>query len=301
MFTSGTLLTDAVAGAFEFLTDKFYGTITTGPARKEFTLNDIALTSGRLPFTTTLGRLTDLSTLLAGSAGVTVLSDSAKFIVGAGSDASFYYGGTNGYIKTDEVAASDLHITTGAAKTIVLDTPVYEELTAGVSWFDDPPIYAPTYEKFQDDGGTSTGVYTNFFSNSVLQSVFFRIELPRSWNGTDIIPHVHWCRTDIGNEGIVSWKIEYTLCANGYHTNDTLIIQEDFPDPNETDAGHNYTTTFSSIDISPFETEIGLILIGRLYRDIGGGVDTYNQKAGFLSLDFTYQRDTIGSRTATTK
>lgn len=63
-FTSGTLLTAAEAGAIEFLTDKFYGTIITGAARKEFTLNDIALTSGRVPFVTTNGRLTDVSTFV---------------------------------------------------------------------------------------------------------------------------------------------------------------------------------------------------------------------------------------------
>lgn len=61
--TSGSLLTTAEAGVIEFLTDKYYGTITTGAARKELTLNDAALTSGRVPFVTTNGRLTDVSTL----------------------------------------------------------------------------------------------------------------------------------------------------------------------------------------------------------------------------------------------
>lgn len=58
-FTSGPLLTTAEAGGVEFLTDKYYGTITTGTARKEFTLNDAALTSGTVPVATTNGRLTD--------------------------------------------------------------------------------------------------------------------------------------------------------------------------------------------------------------------------------------------------
>ena len=35
-FTSGTLLTTAVAGKVEFLTDAYYGTITTGAVRKTF-------------------------------------------------------------------------------------------------------------------------------------------------------------------------------------------------------------------------------------------------------------------------
>ena len=59
--TSGSLTTggNIRVGQFQFLTDKFYGTITTSTAVKEFTLNDIALTSGRVPFATTNGRLTD--------------------------------------------------------------------------------------------------------------------------------------------------------------------------------------------------------------------------------------------------
>lgn len=57
--TSGPLMTSAEAGAVEFLTDKFYGSITTGPARKELALWDAAGTSGRVPYVTTNGRLLD--------------------------------------------------------------------------------------------------------------------------------------------------------------------------------------------------------------------------------------------------
>lgn len=35
-FNSGTLMATAVAGAVEFQTDKYYGTMTTGAARKAF-------------------------------------------------------------------------------------------------------------------------------------------------------------------------------------------------------------------------------------------------------------------------
>lgn len=60
-FTSGSLATggNILAGNVEFLTDKWYGTISTGPAAKEFTMNDAALTSGTVPVATTNGRLTD--------------------------------------------------------------------------------------------------------------------------------------------------------------------------------------------------------------------------------------------------
>jgi len=37
-FTSGSLLSTAEAGAVEFLTDAYYGTITSGAARKNFVI-----------------------------------------------------------------------------------------------------------------------------------------------------------------------------------------------------------------------------------------------------------------------
>lgn len=58
-WTSGSLNTTPVAGYMEFLTDKWYGTITTGTANKEFTMNDTSLTSGKTPVASTNGRLID--------------------------------------------------------------------------------------------------------------------------------------------------------------------------------------------------------------------------------------------------
>jgi hypothetical protein len=68
--TSGSLIpTTAEPGAIEFLTDNLYFTITTGSGfgvtstRKNIALCDKALTSGRVPYATTNGRLTDNATL----------------------------------------------------------------------------------------------------------------------------------------------------------------------------------------------------------------------------------------------
>ena len=47
-FTSGTLLTTPEAGAVEFLTDKFYGTITTGTARKTFAFLESPVFTGSI-------------------------------------------------------------------------------------------------------------------------------------------------------------------------------------------------------------------------------------------------------------
>lgn len=60
-FTTGSLTTggNIRTGQVQMLTDKLHFTITTGTAVKEIALNDIALTSGRVPFATTNGRFTD--------------------------------------------------------------------------------------------------------------------------------------------------------------------------------------------------------------------------------------------------
>ncbi len=69
-FTSGALQTSPAVGAVEFLTDKYYATITTGAARKELALWDSAGTSGRVPFATTNGRLLDSANFLWDNANV---------------------------------------------------------------------------------------------------------------------------------------------------------------------------------------------------------------------------------------
>ena len=59
--TSGSLMSSPYVGAFEFLTDDIYFTITTGTSRKNIILGDTKLVSGRVPFSTTNSRLTDSS------------------------------------------------------------------------------------------------------------------------------------------------------------------------------------------------------------------------------------------------
>jgi hypothetical protein len=58
-FTSGSLLATPESGSMEYDGDKLHLTITSSSARKEFTLNDTALTSGSIPVATTNGRLTN--------------------------------------------------------------------------------------------------------------------------------------------------------------------------------------------------------------------------------------------------
>ena len=115
-FTSGSLMTTAEVGSVEFLTDKFYGTITTGTSRKEFTLNDAALTSGRIPVITTNGRLTSNANFVWDNAnsrlGVRVASPTAYLHLGAGTASAStaplkFTSGTN--LTTPEAGAMEFN------------------------------------------------------------------------------------------------------------------------------------------------------------------------------------------------
>jgi hypothetical protein len=79
--TSATAITSPVAGCLEFTTDDYFATITTGTARKAFVLDDgTRLTSGRVPFATTNGRLTDDADMTFSTDTLTV----TKLVVGGG-------------------------------------------------------------------------------------------------------------------------------------------------------------------------------------------------------------------------
>lgn len=109
-FTTGVLLTNPEA------------TIATGTARKELTLNDIALTSGRVPFVTTNGRLTD-------DADLTFATDTltATKIVGSTSIKSASYlasDDTAGATETNTGIPYALEAKDGLVTSVSKQTPV---------------------------------------------------------------------------------------------------------------------------------------------------------------------------------
>lgn len=82
---SSPLLLTPEAGAFERLADSLYLTISTGTARKPVVLADSALTSGRIPFVTTNGRLTDTANLTRDpTTGDITLGDGANLVLSGG-------------------------------------------------------------------------------------------------------------------------------------------------------------------------------------------------------------------------
>lgn len=122
-------------------------------------------------------------------------ADNRKMYWGGGNDMSIYYDGTNAYLKTDEIAASDFHITTGAAKTLVLDTPVYDDVQFPLASGKVPAVNAPNWEALT----TNTSAY----AFSVDDYIDLQADEPsHGWNeGTAGTVHVHFALKTIQNSG----------------------------------------------------------------------------------------------------
>jgi len=117
LLTTGTVLTAAAAGAIEFVTDDLFFTITTGTARKAFILDDgTRLTSGRVPFAFTNGRLVDDADFTFSVDTLTITKIATTSITDSGlTSGRVTFAGTAGLLSDD----ADLTFTTdtlGATK-----------------------------------------------------------------------------------------------------------------------------------------------------------------------------------------
>lgn len=155
-FTSGTLNTTAVAGGVEFLTDKYYATITTGAARKEIALTE-GLTSGRIPFSTTNGRLVDNSTLLFD--GDIITTGGLKITNGSSSAGALYKSATIGLgIRGITGSSSDFTLFNPGGSSVISNPTGTRDLTfdGGINITNAPTTSAGAYDILTRN--SSTGV-----------------------------------------------------------------------------------------------------------------------------------------------
>jgi hypothetical protein len=239
-----------------------------------------------------------------GIAGDTrIVSDTYAFFVGGGSDMKMYYDGTNGNIDTDLVAASDLTIDCGTAKTVVLEVPVYDDANVGALVLRTGGT-APGVVQLKDNDGDDTGIYTVGFA--VGEEGSGVIEIPHDYKeGTDIVFHIHWGANDApaGGTDNVKWQLTYSI-ARGSNT---------FPDsitPAAVEVA--YTTQYqylftdlATITGSTGGVDGGNIKIGDQFhftvKRIAASADEFGGEALMGTLGFHYQKDTLGSRSISAK
>jgi hypothetical protein len=150
----------------------------------------------------------------------------------------------------------------------------------------------PTFSKFRDDGSSSQGVFTYFFSNIQEQELYFSFQIPHSYRlKTDLDAHIHWSPI-VTNTGTVQWGLEYTIIDINGNFSLTNIIRGNTVISVDSQYKHIYTD-IGNITGSGI-TGVSAMLLGRVFRDIAAP-DDFEASVGLLEIDFHYQSDTRGS------
>jgi hypothetical protein len=127
------------------------------------------------------------------------------------------------------------------------------------------------------------------------ETIFFNVQLPHGWrDGTNLIPHVHWVGED-DTAGNVRWALTYSWAnfdaAFGAATEITV------DDANAATDVHNLATF---AEISGSGKTFSSMLVCSLRRNSSHANDTLTGKDAYLlEVDFHYQHDSLGTRTAT--
>lgn len=216
-------------------------------------------------------------------------ADSDKVLLGAGKDLSIYYNGTDGYIKTNEVAASDLHITTGAAKTVVYDTTIWEDLNFSPDRSGGPVETRPV-------DVTINNVIHKEFTNSNNQLCGATQEIPHNYKlNTNLHPHCHIFLKSGESAGTtgVTFKFYWELRETTGTTSGSTTLSATSAQLGTT-AGANKLDIYSGSFAG--SAELGAQLAVTIARTAGDAGDIIVTTYGVH-----YEKDTPGSRTETTK
>ncbi len=190
-------------------------------------------------------------------------------------------------IKTDGTSARDLTITTGAQKTILLSTPVYDDMQISMANVKTPASSAPTWTPYK-------GSEVPAFSKTATNVLYFSAQMPHSYDeGTNIEFHIHVAYPDNGAGNSV-WYMTYSWAnidgAFPAASNSGNVI---VASPATADY-HDDPSIVASINGAG--KTISSVLLCSISRLGGDGSDDYDNVIYLVSGDFHYQKDTIGSR-----
>jgi len=84
----------------------------------------------------------------------------------------------------------------------------------------------PTYTAWFTNGAGSRGVFLYNFTDVITASekeITFSVQMPHSWKGTAIYPHVHWTPSIAGIGQRPVWGLEYTWSNRGVAFGNSVI------------------------------------------------------------------------------
>lgn len=236
-----------------------------------------------------------ITDVLVTTSTITIDSDSSCLYLGDGQDMSLCYDGTDGIINTSLVAASDLIVTCGAAKTLELTTPVYKDINVFGGTLSGPPGLQPGVANFIDNLGADTDIAT--FGIAVGEGLSSGFEIPHDYKeGTDFVFHVCFegitAPTDTDK---VKWQLTYFFVADDATVPPKTVVVK------EIDYDTQYEMIEAQFDaISGSGVKITDHLVFTVER-IAASQDEYAGEALIGIIGFHYQANTLGSRQITTK
>ena len=231
--------------------------------------------------------------------GTALEVDTEEMSIGENAELTIGHDGTDATIKTDNVAASDLHVITGDGKTVVLDNAIYGEL---------PPVpvvgaklgaTAPTLATFVSDVEQYTFDNTNDY-------IIGATEITHKYKeGTDLSPHVHWATNGLeGVDKTVKWQLNYTISnADGTAPFESsfgaqVALSEETIIPDSTADRSHIITGLGTIDGTLLK--IGAYIVWRFERIASSGTEPAADPFA-LAVGFHHVIDTVGSRGLFTK
>jgi hypothetical protein len=197
---------------------------------------------------------------------------------------------TSGKIDTSVAAATDLIIETGAAKTIVLATTVYDDMQFQVSYAKVPAANYPTWETFT----TNTSEYA-FSVNDYIDSA--ANELPHWWKqGTAGNAHLHFTLKTIQNSGANRYaKFTVTFAyADTAEVWTEQALTAEYTIPTGTAALTNLYLDLGDLTFTNYL--IGAQVKCRIKRIAATGGTEYADDVYITQVGVHLQKDTMGSR-----
>jgi len=150
------------------------------------------------------------------------------------------------------------------------------------------------------------GTLINYFIDATNENqVYFTVQLPHTWAGTAIYPHIHFSpETDLASASVVRWGLEYTWVNYDaatplvFPSTSTIYVDAVVP---ASSAKKHLLASFGPITPTANQNKISSMLVCRLFRNSSHANDTYTGRAGFLQFDIHIEKNTEGSRTEFTK
>jgi hypothetical protein len=181
------------------------------------------------------------------------------------------------------------------------DATVWDDIRIVPNIFDVPGNTDPDIISYRPTGSGATFKVYAFAKGD---EGFFTIQFPHDYKvGSNLRAHVHWTPGPRGNEEsgkIVQWRLDYTITSIGQN----FIASQTVPLPGTCSGVDNKHEMTAEVDISGAGLGISSQMFGRIYRFndasdnwVGTGADL----PIFIEFDLHYEKDTLGSRTPTSK